>query len=197
MIEIKALREYLIQREFPKLPVGLKYHNVEHTLDVASACEDIASRESLSEMEASQLMAAALLHDIGFTLSFDDHENEGAEIAAAILPKFGADEEDIRVVRGMIQATRIPQSPKTILEEYLCDADLDYLGRSDFEPIAEGLFQEMLFRQQVSSRVEWDNIQVKFLTSHQYFSDFSRTNREEKKNENLQSVIKRLGNSLD
>ena len=39
-------------------------------------------------------------------------------------------------------ATKVPQSPKNHLEEILCDCDLDYLGRDDFEKISNNLFSE-------------------------------------------------------
>ncbi len=192
MIDIQALRSHLLEKVFPTLSTGLTYHNVEHTLDVATACREIARRENLNENDTILLRAAALLHDIGFTISFDEHEKESADIASSILPDYGASSSEIELVRGMILATKIPQSPKNKLEEYLCDADLDYLGRDDFEPIAEGLFQEMMFRGLVKSREEWDRIQVKFLSAHKYFSQFSQSSREEKKQENLRSVKDRL-----
>ena len=34
------------------------------------------------------------------------------------------------------EATKIPQTPLTKLEEIICDADLDYLGREDFFEIS-------------------------------------------------------------
>ena len=41
-------------------------------------------------------------------------------------------------------ATEIPQNPKTHLEMIMCDADLDYLGRYDFETISNNLYTEFL-----------------------------------------------------
>lgn len=54
------------------------------------------------------------------------HEFEGCLIARTALPGFGYTGEDIMIC-GMIMATKIPQSPTNILEEIICDADLDYL----------------------------------------------------------------------
>jgi len=33
--------------------------------------------------------------------------------------------------------------PANLLEEIICDSDLDYLGRSDFIPVSNTLFEEL------------------------------------------------------
>ena len=37
----------------------------------------------------------------------------------------------------LILATKVPQKPKNKLEKIICDADLDYLGREDFDNISD------------------------------------------------------------
>ena len=44
----------------------------------------------------------------------------------------------------------------------------------------------------LESRKQWDEIQVKFLKQHQYFTQTAIQMRQEKKMENLQIVIDRL-----
>jgi hypothetical protein len=44
----------------------------------------------------------------------------------------------------------------------------------------------------IQSRKQWDEIQVKFLNQHQYFTQTAIQMRQEKKNMNLQIVIDRL-----
>ena len=81
-------------------------------------------------------------------------------------------------------ATKIPQSPKNHLEEILADADLDYLGRDDFEKISERLFQELA----LNDRNEWNKIQISFFEKHNYFTDSAKRMRNEKKQENLEKI---------
>ena len=82
-------------------------------------------------------------------------------------------------------ATKIPQSPKTKLEEIICDADLDYLGRNDFYSIGNTLFQELKERNFVTSVEQWNDIQIRFLDAHHYFTTTNKEKREGKKQEYL------------
>jgi hypothetical protein len=78
----------------------------------------------------------------------------------------------------MIMATKIPQSPQNLLEEILCDADLDYLGRNDFFPIGETLFEEMKTYHLIADEQTWNRLQVNFLTAHHYFTRTNKVIRE-------------------
>src|SRR5678816_3445426 len=73
----------------------------------------------------------------------------------------------------MIMATKIPQTPHTLLEQIICDADLDYLGRNDFEPISRSLYKEFLTYKIIPEDIIWDHIQIKFFESHHYFTGTS------------------------
>jgi hypothetical protein len=74
----------------------------------------------------------------------------------------------------------------------MCDADLDYLGRDDFEVISDRLRQELRKMGKITSDRTWDEIQVVFLKQHRYFSATSIANRQTKKEENLAFVENRL-----
>jgi hypothetical protein len=43
----------------------------------------------------------------------------------------------------LIHVTEIPHKPLNHLQEIICDADLDYLGRNDFQEIADNLKAEL------------------------------------------------------
>ena len=64
-----------------------------------------------------------------------------------LLPEFGYSETEIDTICGMILATKFPQQPHNRLEEIMCDADLDYLGRPDFFSIGNTLFEELKSRE--------------------------------------------------
>ena len=81
---------------------------------------------------------------------------------------------------------------KRQLQEIICDADLDYLGRDDFDEISDRLRRELRSMKKIDSDRKWDEIQVKFLKSHQFFTKTSINSRRKKKMENLKNVIARL-----
>ena len=92
----------------------------------------------------------------------------------------------------MIMATKIPQTPNTLLEQIICDADLDYLGRSDFFTIANLLFNELREMKIISDEKEWDRIQVKFLKGHRYFTTTNITTRKPQKLHHLKMLEERI-----
>ena len=88
--------------------------------------------------------------------------------------------------------TSIPQTPKTTLEKIICDADLDYLGRDDFEEVSSRLRDELKIVGKIKTNKEWDEIQVRFLKAHKYYTQTAKKTRCKKKKENLEKIINRL-----
>ena len=138
------------------------------------------------------MKTAAILHDAGFIERYDNNEEIGARMATEILPKYGYTEQHVKTIVELIHATELPHKPINKLQEIICDADLDYLGTDDFEEIADRLRKELTEMGKIQSRKQWDEIQVKFLKQHQYFTQTAIQMRQEKKLENLQQVIDRL-----
>jgi hypothetical protein len=89
-------------------------------------------------------------------------------------------------------STKLPPNPKYRLEEIMCDADLDYLGRSDMIPVSNTLYMELKDRNKIKSINEWNRMQIKFISGHQYFTETARNLREV----NKQMQIERIRNLL-
>ena len=175
-----------------KLSPKLYYHGIHHTYDVVKAAERIAVMEGVLDEDIFVLKSAATYHDAGFVEQYDANEPIGARMAAEILPKYGYTETQVEDVFKLIYATIIPHNPKSKLEEIICDADLDYLGRDDFHQISDTLRVELREHGKINSDRLWDEIQVKFLTMHKYFTKSAIELRQEKKMNNLQDVKNRL-----
>jgi uncharacterized protein len=170
------------------LSQDLYYHGFHHTMDVLQAALQIASGEDLTPDEIKLLRIAVLYHDAGFMKTYKDHEESGCDIAKNNLPAFGYTNEQIDTICGMIRATKIPQKPHNILEEIICDADLDYLGRDDFDKISNTLYEEMKKYVHVHDEKEWYQIQKKFLENHHYFTKFGKERREPVKQMHLNKI---------
>ena len=175
------------------LPAHLSYHRFEHTLDVYDQAKRIAAKEGIQDEEQLLwLQTAALFHDAGFLYVYKEHELEGCRIVKDTLPDYGYSNSAIEAICGMIMATRIPQTPHTHLEQILADADLDYLGRADFHLIADTLCQELLLMGSLQREEDWDPLQIKFLESHQYFTQSSKLDREPVKRKHLEEIVARV-----
>jgi uncharacterized protein len=181
---------YILEKLDQKLPKDLFYHGLHHTRDVYGAALLIAKSEKISNENINLLKIATMFHDAGFMSHYKNHEEAGCKLARKILPEYGFDNKSIKIIEGMIMATKIPQSPKTQLERIICDADLDYLGRNDFQDIAKTLFDELKVYMNVKDEKIWNSIQLNFLKNHQYYTDYSRTRREAKKQKHLKEIIK-------
>lgn len=165
----------------------LTYHNPGHTWDVLFQAERIARGEGITDpQELMYLRISALFHDTGFLHVYADHEKASCEILTEFMADYDMDKREIEKMKGMIMATRIPQTPTNKLEEIICDADLDYLGRDDFEPISNGLMKEFLAYGVIRSETDWDNLQIRFFENHNYFTETCRFERAPKKSKHLQ-----------
>lgn len=178
-----------------RLSPNLHYHSVAHTIDVTRQAERIAIGEGITDKDLFLLKSAASYHDAGFIEQYEKNEPIGARMAEEVLPEYGYTEDDIHRIKELIYATAIPHNPKNHLEEIICDADLDYLGREDFHEIADKLKQELMEHGKIKSDREWDEMQVSFLKMHKYFTKTSIETRRPKKLENLLEIENRLANN--
>jgi hypothetical protein len=190
-MNINAAEEYIIGQLREKLADTLFYHGIHHVMDVVVATANLALQEGVLDEESLLLLkTAALYHDCGFMETYQHHEETGCAIAKTALPGFDYSEDHIQKICGMIMATKIPQSPQTHLERIICDADLDYLGRNDFEPIAQTLFEELRIRNIVPDLRTWNEIQVKFLSAHHYWTESAIRTRAAAKQQQLDHLLK-------
>ncbi len=181
---------YILNRLATELDPRLTYHNLAHTTDVVEQAARIAHSEGITNPnDLALLQTAACYHDAGFLRVYDNHEAEGCLIAAEILPEFGYSPAQIDRICQMIRATCLPQSPANHLSQILCDADLDYLGRSDYEPISHTLFIEWVAFGRLPDVTRWLPIQQGFLQQHQYFTITNGQLREAKKQETLAGLV--------
>ncbi len=187
-MQYSAIKAVILDKLGKELPDHLAYHNLSHFNDVIDVATQIGEAEKVSADELVLLQTAALFHDTGFLYGAKDHEIRSCELAQAYLPHYDYTQDQIDTIKGMIMATRVPQSPKNKLEEILADADLDYLGRDDFFTTGNRLYQEMTALGLISSEAAWNVFQEKFLEEHRYFTRTAIEKRSKKKQENLAIV---------
>jgi len=192
LIQFTDIQEIILDKLERELPEFLYYHNVKHTVDVVTEVELIGWSEGCSDEEILLLKMAGLFHDTGLTVSYDEHEYHGTLIAGEMLPEYGYSREQIETICRIIMATKLPPKPNDLLESIICDSDLDYLGRSDFIPVSNTLFEELKAQNKITRLNDWNKLQVKFISGHQYFTATARSLREVNKQlqiERIQALI--------
>jgi class 3 adenylate cyclase len=192
LIQFTDIQEIILDKLEHELPDYLFYHNVKHTVDVVTEVELIGWGEGCSDEEILLLKTAGLFHDAGHTVAYDNHEHYGTLLVREMLPKYNYSPEQIDRICEIIMATKLPPQPKNLLEEIICDSDLDYLGRSDFIPVSNTLFEELKAQKKIMELNDWNKLQVRFISGHQYFTKTARSLREVNKQlqiERIQSLI--------
>jgi class 3 adenylate cyclase len=192
LIQFTDIQEIILDKLEKELPDYLYYHNVKHTVDVVTEVELIGWGEGCTDEEILMLKTAGLFHDAGHTVAYDNHEFYGTELAKEMLPKYNYTREQIDRICEIIMSTKLPPRPTNLLEDIICDSDLDYLGRSDFIPVSNTLYEELKAQNKIGALNDWNKLQVKFISGHQYFTNTARSLREVNKQlqmERIQSLI--------
>ncbi len=188
LIQFTDIQESILDKLEQELPDFLYYHNVKHTVDVVTEVELIGWAEGLDDEEILLLKTAALFHDAGHTVGYDDHEYHGAELVKSILPRYGYSGGQIEKICSIIMATKLPPQPENIYQEIICDADLDYLGRSDMIPVSNTLYKELKEQNKIGTLNDWNKLQLKFISGHSYFTKTARSLREVNKQKQIERI---------
>lgn len=196
LLRLNDIEEYVLSKLENGLPDNLYYHSVKHTIDVVTQVELIGRSEKISDEDMLLLKTAALFHDMGHIVDYDTHEEESAKLAQKILPKYHYNKKQIEQITTLIMATRMPPQPQNLLEEIMCDADLDYLGRTDFAPVSVNLYKEMHERGKIKNLEEWNDHQSNFIKGHHYFTKTAQKLREVKKKKQLENIQEELNKAI-
>lgn len=172
-----------------QLPSYLTYHSPEHTARVIEKAEWIAGHEKVNPHELELIRIAALFHDIGFIRARHHHEEISCDICTGYLLQYHVEPADIQKICDMILATRIPQQPKTLLEKIVADADLEYLGTSDFYPISQRLFEEYRHYDPSLTLEHFNEVQVNFMRKHHYHTAYCKKHRNPQKQAHLKALM--------
>jgi len=190
LIQFHDLQEAVLDMLEKSLPPDLFYHNLKHTVDVVTEVELIGWAEGISDEEVLLLKTAALFHDVGHTIAYDNHEFHGTILARQTLPKFNYTQEQTEKICKLIMSTKMPPNPTNLLEEIICDSDLDYLGRIDFIPVSNSLYEELKIRDKIGTLNDWNKMQLAFISNHQYFTKTARKLREVNKQIQIERIRK-------
>jgi HD superfamily phosphodiesterase len=159
----------------------------------------LARHYQLDDKDFFIVTTAAWFHDTGYYINgATDHERRGTEMAAAFLQTKGVDESIIYAVENCIMATCLPQSPKNLLEQIVCDADLFHLGTDEFPEQNKKMRKEAEWRQNRKiSKHEWRQGTIKLFESHHFQTDYGRTLLNGTKKENLQKLKEKESSGTD
>lgn len=192
---ISAAEQYVVSFFSQKIGKDFIFHSFEHTREVVLHTELIAGNYELSEEDHTAVIIAAWFHDTGYSIGMKKtHEEESRKIATEFLRQHNAATTLIEKVNGCITATRMPQSPSTLIEQIICDADLFHLGTKSFKE------KNKLLRQEINNieesdigKKEWVSLNIEFLSRHRYFTEYAREMLEPVKHTHLEELKAKAG----
>jgi uncharacterized protein len=167
----------------------LPFHNIVHTREVVKNTVNILTRMKLSSEESEPLVIAAWFHDTGFSKKYKGHEDVSINLAKTFLSKHQYPPRKIDVVIECIEATKMPQNPKTELAKVLCDADLFHVGTPNF------FYRKQLLRKEWENEfnkqytdMEWHQLNLVFLQEHEFFTDYGKKRLKNESRENIEKL---------
>lgn len=162
----------------------LKYHGWMHTKSAYDAVCYLATLEDIDDEDAEILKAAALYHDTGQMFVSELHEYKSIDIARIDLKSFGYPWYKIDSACGIIESTLPNKRPIGILQEIMCDADFEYLGRDYYNYVSE------LLRAEIGTTPPiWRVEQIAFMKRHRYLTRSAQRLFNHQKEINLKRLI--------
>ena len=191
--DLERAKDYVIKKLKGELSPSLTYHGLIHTLqEVIPAAELLTVLEKVSDEDRLLVLTAAYFHDLGFIRQREGHEAVSILFAEAALPAYGYSQDQIAVIRGIIRATCLPQSPTNLLERIMADSDLDYLGHENFWDRSTDFRRELENYGKKFSEEEWYEYQLSFMEAHKYFTESERKLRNAAKEQHVIEIQQML-----
>jgi len=174
-------------------PDWVKYHTLEHAKAVAKASEEIGVDCGLSGEDLEVVILAAWFHDTGYLEKIEGHEERSVELATSFLEEKGFSQDKVAQVARCIRATKMPQNPKNLIEEVLCDADIAHLASKDFLESTERVRYEIEHQMgRKLAEIEWLTMNTDFVAGHRYHTDCARSKYAQGQSANLKALRGRL-----
>lgn len=166
------------------------FHDLGHTIQTVAATKIIGEGFRLGSQDMLILVLATWFHDTGYSEGPANHEERSCENAARFLEgKLPA--EQISQVLSCIRATKVPQTPDTLLGQIIGDADLSHLGMEIYWDRTSRLRQELvLTRNKVMSDQDWVDFELDFMLNHEYHTVVAQELFNKRKAKHIQQLLK-------
>ncbi|WP_027065591.1 MULTISPECIES: Pycsar system effector family protein [Maribacter] len=168
------------------------YHNLRHTQRVVDSTKELIEGENINDNESELLLVAAWFHDLGYTITYHNHEEHSCKLAKDFLTENNYPTPFIEQVCSLIMATKKNYSPANELEKIMRDADSSHFHIKNFMATTELLREELsLLGIQNNTPVDWREENIKLLrTKHRFYTDYAIRTWQKGKDKNIKRLIK-------
>ncbi len=186
---IETVENYIHDLFDQNINPALKYHDISHTQEVVYYTRQLAKEENLGENDTLVSTVAAWFHDIGYLFTYEDHEERSKQIAGEFLRTQNSGDHFINQVNQCIDATKIPQQPKTVSAKVVADADMFHLSQGNFMERSGLLLEEVASLREVNAdERSFAHESMVFLRMHQYHTEYGKHVLQPAKEQNVQQL---------
>jgi len=155
------------------------YHQYNHALEVMERAIYLWKKEWLPNEQIELLGIAAIFHDTGFIIQYNDNEIFWAKIAENYLKTILYSKQNISIVKNLILATSPDyKNPKNILEEIIKDSDMDNLWRDDFFEKTNKIKKEIEAIKKIKIKdPDWHHSSLDLLYEHKFWTKTEKNER--------------------
>jgi predicted metal-dependent HD superfamily phosphohydrolase len=184
--------DYISKFYNEKVDSKYEYHNLNHSLSVLAAAQNISQKSNLSADDQLIVEMAALFHDTGYSEGPENHEHRSATIAEEYLKNSDFDSSFIEKVKVCILNTKVGTVTSDPLSQILRDADMSGLASKKFFKITNKLRKEINnTHDQKISKKDWDKTNIDFIQKCFYMTQAARDLYKNQKEKNLKSLLKK------
>ena len=187
---LQQIKEFVENYYADNLNPNRLYHNLQHTQEVVGWLLQIAGHYKLDSKSLFIMQAAAWFNDIGYLDDPNNPEKRASRIAEKFLSEIQIDADIIKSIKSGILSTRLPQQPKTFMEQVMCDANMFYLGLQDFELRSKLMRKEhILITGKKISKEEWKQRNIEILQNHRFKTDYAKQSLTSQQKKNFEQLL--------
>ena len=189
---VSKVEDFATKKLTSKSGPNYLYHNLRHTQRVVESTAELIAGEEINDTEAERLLVAAWFHDLGYTKSYHNHEEESCALAKAFLKENDCAQDFSDHVCQLIMATEKDHEPKNKLEKIIRDADSSHFAIKSFRANSEFLREELSsLGIQNYSIGDWRKETVRLLRNkHRFYTDYAIENWQKGKDKNIKRLMK-------
>ena len=175
-----------------KLDSKFLYHNLKHTQRVVKSTEELLNAHKLNAKDNESILLAAWLHDTGYTVGHENHEENSCRIAQEFLESHNYADTQIKKITAYIMATKRYYVPTNEYEKIIRDADCSHFSQKSYFETSDFLREELSQLEIANySSKEWREANIKmFEKEHLFYTEYALENWQEGKKKNLKKLIK-------
>jgi len=176
-LRLSDLEELVLGKLEKEMPGNLYFHNTAYTVDVYTQTELLGRAEELSDEELLLTRTAGLFQGIGYLLDYHDPLMKSIEFASDVLPRYKYAEGQVHFVLELMRSIS-KKEPQTLPEKILWDAQMNYIGRTDYIQKTKDHYRELQEHMKEISVTEWIHRETHMVRHYPFYTQTARRLRE-------------------